>query len=141
MKRILPAILILGLALSLFACGEKIAFNAAAELPEGAETLVITQAGRSGGAYYAVVEAGGQRYTFKLADDFSAAAFEPGADGAIYTIDYYSPADFYTQWYLPAKRRDTLGTVFAFAFAGDELDSLTDTTGFSPPDGQASIGN
>ena len=135
MKRILIAMLALCMVLLLPACGEQVTFNAAADLPEGTETLVITTAGQSSGAYYVKAQADGQSYTFRLAEDFTAQAYEPGVVGAIYTLDYNSPADFYSQWYQLAKEYDALGTVFAFSFAGDELASLTDTTGFSPPDG------
>jgi len=135
MKRIFIAILALGMALALFACGEKITFNTAADLPAGTETLEVFEVGRSGKDYYLKAAVGDQSYTFKLAEDFAALAFEPGVTGAIYMQDYFSPADFYSQWYQEAKKWDELGTAFIFAFAGDELVSLTDTTGYSPPDG------
>jgi len=134
MKRIFIAILAFCLALTLFACGEKI-FNTAADLPEGTETLEITGAGKSGGTYYVKVQAGGQNFIFRLAADFVAQAYEPGATGAIYMLDYNSPADFYSQWYRQAVKYDDLGALFTFDFEGDELAYLYDTTGFSPPDG------
>ena len=135
MKRILIAILVLSMCLLLPSCGEKITFNAAEDLPEGAETLVITKAGKSGGAYYVTAQAEGRNYTFKLAEDFTAQAFEPGVDGALYKTDYNSPQDFYTQWYQQVVKQDALGTVFSFIFVDDELYSLTDTSEPSPPDG------
>ena len=135
MKHVLVITLALCLALPLFACGKKIAFNAASDLPAGAETMVITEVGKSGGAHYVKAQVDGQGYTFKLAGDFTAAAYEPGVVGAIYKLDYNSPADFYSRWYQEAKKWDELGTAFTFAFAGDELVSLVDTTGYSPPDG------
>ena len=135
MKRIFIAILAVCMALTLFACGEKITFNAAADLPAGAETMAVFEVGRSGKDYYVKAAVGDNSYTFKLAEDFAALAYEPGADGAIYMLDYNSPAYFESEWYQQAKKWNELGTAFTFAFEGDELVFLTDTTGFSPPDG------
>ncbi|MCL2106946.1 MAG: hypothetical protein FWH26_07835 [Oscillospiraceae bacterium] len=135
MKHILSAALVLCMALMFFACGEALVFNSPSDLPEGTETLVITEADQSGGAYYVKAQAGGQSYTFKLADDFVAMAFEPGTVGAIYMLDYNSPEDFYSRWYLLAKEHGGLGTVFSFAFAGGALVSLKDPAQPPPPDG------
>jgi len=135
MKRILIAAL--AVCLALFACG-KAAFNAAADLPDGILTLSVEEVGRRGRTYYVMAspaDGSGARYTFKLAESFSARAFEPGADGAVYMLDYHSPADFHSQWYRLAKELGALGASFDFIFAGDELIFLADIAGFSPPDG------
>ena len=138
MKRILAAMLAISMALVLFACGEKITFDAAADFPAGISSLTVREVGKQDGIYYAVVDPGGVSgapRTFRLADDFAAQAFEPGAVGALWMLDYNGPEDFYTQWYQQAKEFGGLGTVFSFAFAGDALVSLTDTSQPSPPDG------
>jgi len=126
------------MALSLAACGEKLVFDAAADYPDGTFTMCVMEVGKSGGAYYAVVQApveSAEEFTFLLAEDFTAQAFEPGADGALYKLDYNSPADFYTQWYRLARERDALGMAFGFVFEDDALVYLEDVAEPSPPDG------
>ena len=114
----------------------NVVYNAADDFPQGMDTMFINGAGRRGKTYYVVAEdAEGTEYTFRLAEDFTAQAFEPGADGALYQTDYDSPQEFYTQWYRLAARRDALGTAFAFDFEGDEIVLLMDTAEPSPPDG------
>jgi hypothetical protein len=137
MKRSLIFALTLCLVL-LPACGETVIFNTAADFPDGICTLSVLEVGEKGGGYYAVVsptDGSGARLTFRLAEDFAAWAFEPGADGALYMLDYSSPADFCSQWYQLARQRGALGTLFEFIFAGDELVHLADISDPSPPDG------
>jgi len=143
MKRIFVGILVAALAvwlaLALFArvSGRNIALNTAADLPAGTETMTVYAVNKMGlsGKYYIKAMVGVNSYTFKLAEDFSALAYEPGVAGAVYMLDYNSPADFYTQWYESFVLSEESGTVFEFMFEGDELVFLTDTTGYSPPDG------
>ena len=105
----------------------NVTYNAAADLPEGSDALHVTGAGKRGGTYYVTAEADGAEYTFRLAEGFTARAFEPGANGAIYKMDYSGPQEFYTQWYQVAKERGVHGATFAFTFVGDEIVSLIDT--------------
>jgi len=135
MKRILIAILALSLALGLAACKPNVTFNAAADLPAGAEIMAVVEVGQSRGDYYVKAAVGDRSYIFRLAQDFTARAFEPGVEGALAMLDYTSPEDFYSRWYQQAKRFSSQGLAFAFVFAGDTLVSLTDTTQPSPPDG------
>ena len=138
MKRIFVAILALCMALTLFACGKKITFNTAADFPDGIFTLSVKEVGKQGGTYYAVVtptDGSGARLTFQLAEDFYARAFEPGVAGALWMLDYNSPADFEAQWYQEAKKWDDLGTLFEFMFEDDALVYLADISEPSPPDG------
>jgi len=136
-RKLLAILSTAALLLGLAACKDE-TYNVAEDFPDGIFTLSVVDVGVRGGAYYAVVEptdGSGARLTFKLAEDFTAQAFEPGVDGAIYMLDYYSPKDFYTQWYRMVKELGGLETAFSFVFAGDELISLTDTVQASPPDG------
>ena len=138
MKHIFLVILAACLALALFACGETVTFNTAEDFPDGICTLSVLEVGEKGGGYYAVVsptDGSGARLTFRLAEDFAAWAFEPGADGALYMLDYSSPADFCSQWYQLARQRGALGTLFEFTFTGDALVFLEDISNPSPPGG------
>lgn len=112
-----------------------VSYSAAGDFPAGGGTMYVTGAGKRGKTYYVVAEADGEEYTFRLAEGFTARAFEPGADGALSETDYNSPEEFYTRWYRVAKDRGVPGAAFSFAFAGDELVSLADTSEPSPPDG------
>ena len=139
MKRILIAILALCLALGLAACKPNIVFNAAADLPAGAEIMAVVEVGQSHGDYYVKAAVGDHSYIFRLAQDFTARAFEPGVDGALAMLDYTGPEDFYSRWYQQAKQFSSRGLAFAFVFAGDDLLSLTDTSSPSPPDGPQAV--
>ena len=137
MKRVLITALVLCLAL-LPACGKKMVYNAAADLPEGTQALLLKEAGKSNGQLYMIAQTDGRSFTFRLSsENFSASCWEPKVVGQQNRMDY--SAEGFLAWYESAKTLDMAETEFSYAFEGDEITSLVELRDRKGPTGNEPV--